>query len=206
MLLAYYGEAGGLSADISALSEYRRERINAMKAPLKKQQGICAELLLYEALKKAAPDIAPPPEISVNEHGKPYLKDGGVFFSLSHSENLSFCAVSELELGADVQQVRPYDRRLMLRFFTAGERKYIESCPDMDCAFTRVWALKESYIKAVGLGLSIPLSSFDLCPKGELMSEIDGHYFWHWQTEGCIFAICVKNGSTEPDIFKKIDL
>lgn len=206
MLLSYYCEADRLSVDISTLSEYRRKRINAAKAPLKKRQGICAELLLYEALKKAAPDIALPPEISVNEYGKPYLKDSGVFFSLSHSEKLALCTVSEHELGADVQQIRPYDRRLALRFFTAGEREYIGSCQDMDRAFTRVWALKESYIKAVGLGLSIPLFSFDLCPKGQFMPQIANYSLWHHETEGYIFALCVKNGTAKPDEFQKIDL
>lgn len=206
MLLAYYCEADRLNADAYALSEYRRKRINVTKVPIKKQQGICAELLLYEALKKAAPEIALPPEIGVNKHGKPYLKDGDMFFSLSHSGALAFCAVSEHELGADIQQIFPYDRRLALRFFTPGERKYIESCPDADSAFTRVWALKESYIKALGLGFSKPLSSFDLCPEGELMPEIKEHCFWHREADCCIFALCVKNASAEPDEFSKIAL
>lgn len=205
MLLAYYGAVEALSADAAAVSEYRRARINAAKTPIKKQQGLGAELLLYKALKKAAPGMALPPEISVNEYGKPYLKNGGAFFSLSHSDELSFCALSEHELGADVQQVRPYDSRLAKRFFTAGELGYIESAADRDRAFTHVWALKESYIKAVGLGLKMPLSSFDLCPDGELLIEIDGYSLWHCEAEGYVFAICVKNGSAEPDEFKKIN-
>lgn len=205
MLLAYYGAAQALSADAAAVSEYRRERINAAKIPIKKQQGICAELLLYQALKKAAPGVALPPEISVNEYGKPYLKNGEAFFSLSHSDELSFCALSERELGADVQRVRPYDSRLAQRFFSPGELGYILSEANRDRAFTRVWALKESYIKAVGLGLKMPLSSFDLCPDGELITDIEGYSLWHCEAEGYVFAICVKNGSAVPDEFKKIN-
>lgn len=204
MLLAYYGAVDALSTDFACLSEYRRERINAAKIPIKKQQGICAELLLYQALKKAAPGVALPPEISVNEYGKPYLKNGNIFFSLSHSENLAFCALSEHELGADVQRVQPYDRRLAMRFFTSGEIRYIECCPDMDRAFIRVWTLKESYIKAVGLGLNIPLSSFDLCPEGEILPEIKEYSLWHQEAEGYIFAICAKNGTAKPDEFGKL--
>lgn len=206
MLLAYYGAVDALKTGIEGLSKYRQERLSAAKVQIKKQQGIGAELLLYKALEKAVPGMALPPEISVNEYGKPYLEKSDVFFSLSHSGKLAFCAVSGHELGADVQQAGSYDSRLAKRFFTAGEIKYIESCPDMDMAFARVWALKESYIKAVGMGLGMPLNSFDICPEGECLSEIMEYSFWHHEAEGCVFAICVKNGAAKPDEFIELRL
>lgn len=208
MLLAYYARADRLSAEPSRLPElsgYRRGRMAAAKVPLKKQQGVCAELLLYEALKKAAPGAQLPPEIAVNENGKPFLAGLSLRFSLSHSGELAFCAVSDDEIGADVQKISAYDPRLAQRFFAAGERACIEAASDRDRAFTRIWALKESYIKALGLGLSAPLGSFDLCPEGEFLPAMAGFGFWHAEAEGCVFALCAKNGSAQPDEFVELN-
>ena len=38
--------------------------------------------------------------------GKPYLKSNRAYFSISHSGNLVICAVSDVEIGADVQQIK----------------------------------------------------------------------------------------------------
>lgn len=209
MLLAYYGDVCRVSADLSVLptlSEYRLARLKGTKPLPKKQQGICAELLLYAALRKAAPGIFLPPDIAADEHGKPYLRGSNLFFSLSHSGKFAFCALSDSELGADVQLISRYDPALVSRFFAAGERKYIEKSTDRDLAFTRVWAMKESYIKALGMGLSTPLSSFDVCIDGEPCRHLGAYSFWHTEAEGCVFSLCVKKSDAMPEAFEKLEI
>ena len=40
------------------------------------------------------------------ENGKPYT-DEGIYFSLSHTEGFTVCAVSDSEVGADTEKIRP---------------------------------------------------------------------------------------------------
>lgn len=106
-----------------------------------------------------------------NEHGKPRLSgDGsGPRFNLSHSHELALLAVaSELELGVDIEYLKASakDERLAVakRFFAAAEYAALRKLPDelIAPAFFACWTRKEAYIKLHGLGLSLPLSKFNV--------------------------------------------
>ena len=127
-----------------------------------RKQSICAELLLRYALRECGYAANSPLQIETGEYGKPYLKTGDCCFSLSHSEQAVLCAVSDTECGADIQQIRPVDRALVERYYAPEEKQAVFSADDPDEAFTAIWARKESYIKASGLGLRIPLPSFSV--------------------------------------------
>lgn len=86
-------------------------------------------------------------------------------FNISHTEGLVLVALSDRgEIGVDVESLsRRIDIHLAERYFAKPEVDYINSWHDFHCrsmAFIKVWTLKESFVKATGLGLSIPLSSF----------------------------------------------
>lgn len=83
----------------------------------------------------------------------------GCHFNLSHAGDYAAAVFDEGEVGIDVEQVRRVNVNVMRRQFTAEENAYLLSEPD---AFLRLWTRKESYCKAVGEGLHLPLSSFDV--------------------------------------------
>ncbi len=95
--------------------------------------------------------------------GKPYLENiPGVYFNISHTSGLVVCGIDEREIGIDVEQLRPYDRRLMQRICTEEEIAYIcggnrEEEQAQNERFFRIWTLKESYLKATGQGLAVPM-------------------------------------------------
>jgi len=101
-------------------------------------------------------------------YGKPSLEGGGrLQFNLSHSGNLGIAGISlGRDVGIDVERTRLPDRveELVRTIFSRRERLEFESLKNEDVcgAFFRGWTRKEAYIKGRGLGLSIPLASFDV--------------------------------------------
>ncbi|UOF91131.1 4'-phosphopantetheinyl transferase superfamily protein [Fodinisporobacter ferrooxydans] len=69
-----------------------------------------------------------------------------------------------LLIGIDVERIRPIDLNIARRFFSPVEQRDLSMQPD-DAKleyFFDLWTLKESYVKAKGNGLSIPLHSFSI--------------------------------------------
>jgi 4'-phosphopantetheinyl transferase len=100
--------------------------------------------------------------------GKPALEgDDMARFNLAHSHDLALLAVAEgRELGIDLEQIRPMAdaERIIERFFSMRERAAFLGLPgpDRPVAFFRGWTRKEAYLKAIGLGFSMPLDRFDV--------------------------------------------
>ena len=104
-------------------------------------------------------------EFGKGEYGKPFAKNLNVEFSVSHSDNLVVCAVSDCPIGIDVEKIRPIDLNIAEEFCSEGELEYIFggdrkevgylACGE-DEALTRffeIWTAKEAYSKFTGRGL-----------------------------------------------------
>jgi 4'-phosphopantetheinyl transferase len=106
---------------------------------------------------------------SYSPHGKPSLQSNAddIRFNLSHSNGLAVCAVTRgREIGIDLEKIR-HDieiEELAQRFFSGYEFDALRALAPEDRipAFYRIWTCKEAFVKAQGLGLSRPLSSFDM--------------------------------------------
>jgi phosphopantetheinyl transferase len=73
--------------------------------------------------------------------------------------------VDRREIGVDVEFVRPMSNLedIAASVYTPGELASLLQAQGeaRERLFFRYWTRKESYIKAIGKGLSIPLNSFD---------------------------------------------
>jgi len=89
--------------------------------------------------------------------GKPYL-DGtsGLRFNMTHSGEWVLLAVSgRREVGVDVEKVEERLAPLVLRYFTAAERRLLTGTgPPRAAAAARLWTRKEACVKAAGSGCS----------------------------------------------------
>ena len=105
-------------------------------------------------------------QLTVGSHGRPELsKRRGLSFNLSHSRDRVVIAVTHAGiLGVDVEYAARQRRveRLIARYFSEREQSALLALPESSrlARFYSLWALKEAYIKARGLGLAIPLSDF----------------------------------------------
>ncbi len=106
------------------------------------------------------------PEVAALPPGAPDLR-----FNLSHTNGLVACAVTVgRDIGIDVEYVhRSLTHDVAERFFSPQEVLDLRALPseEQDVVFFDYWTLKESYIKARGLGLTLPLRHFTfLRPPG----------------------------------------
>lgn len=99
-------------------------------------------------------------------HGKPEIVDFPMYFSLSHSGDYVLCAVSDREVGADIQKLQAAGfSKLASRFFTEAEYQTLEKCVDeaeRQKLFFRLWTKKEAYGKLTGQGVAAILNR-DVC-------------------------------------------
>ena len=86
-------------------------------------------------------------EIGILPSGKPHFKNSPLFFSISHSENVVAVAISEREVGVDVEKLRNVRKGVANRFFTGSEAEYAGSDAER---FFEIWTKKEAYAKAKG--------------------------------------------------------
>ncbi|MGW5982737.1 4'-phosphopantetheinyl transferase family protein [Bacillus mycoides] len=100
--------------------------------------------------------------LKYNTYGKPYIEEDPAFFNLSHSGKWVVAVIDHKENGIDVQEIGKVDMNVAKNFFL--QREYLELMQLEGEAranlFYELWTLKESYIKTIGKGLSIPLNSF----------------------------------------------
>lgn len=106
---------------------------------------------------------------SKNQYGRPEIVASGgmprIRFNISHTNGLVICGVVlEQDIGVDVENVERSGVAMEIpqKFFSCWEVEDLYSLPTskMQDRFFHYWTLKESYIKARGMGLYIPLQQF----------------------------------------------
>ncbi len=118
-------------------------------------------------------------ELEKEELGKPFLKNyPQVHFNISHGKDMVVCGVGTSPLGVDVEAIRPVKRSMSRRVLTPGEQIFLEESEKNGGEngwyrdFFRLWTLKESYVKAVGKGLSIDFTTLEfILTEGKKKSE-----------------------------------
>lgn len=109
--------------------------------------------------------------IVTNKYGKPSFKECNIEFNVSHSSEYVVCAIDSVPIGIDIEKIIPVQPSI-ISMFTSSEKDYILSQDDFLSAFFRIWTLKESYIKAIGTGLSTPLNHFSVIKNGDVIPTI----------------------------------
>lgn len=115
-------------------------------------------------------------EVAVTDRGKPYFADGGPYFSISHTKSRVFCALSDVPVGVDAEEVdRDIDLRLAGKILSAGELERFEKAPDKRLTLLKLWVLKEALAKATGEGLRGYPNKTDFLPDDPRLFFADGH-------------------------------
>lgn len=117
-----------------------RERL-AQKAPMKRDDSLCAYAALHFALHDLR-DWETLPDMAYSEHGKPYFPaHPDVSFSLSHSGGCVLVGVHDRPLGVDIERLRPVRAERLRRVLGA----------ETELDFWQRWTEYESRCKRRGI-------------------------------------------------------
>ena len=122
----------------SWLAPEKRQRINRLPEKMR-LLSLCADGLAREMLAEKG-NLAPQEiTFTYTENDKPLTQD--TFFSVSHSGDIVGCAVSDREVGLDVERIRAVPRRLGRKL--AGQWQTEDD-------FWQLWTSREAAIKCRG--------------------------------------------------------
>lgn len=114
------------------------------------------------------------PPILIGEWGKPYFDGSDLHFSISHTKNHAFCALSDGPVGIDAEEAdRNISLRLAPKILSPGEMARFDGSREM---LLRFWVLKEAEVKRTGRGLQGYPNHTDFDPHDPRIQIIDGCY------------------------------
>ncbi|EDK33778.1 4'-phosphopantetheinyl transferase family protein [Clostridium kluyveri] len=157
------------------VSKNKRERIKKFMFQQDSLRCLFGALLSRYAICKISNYKNDELKFNVNSYNKPFLiKPNSLYFNTSHSGRWVVCAVANNPVGIDVEYIKSIDFDIAKTFFTKEE--YInlmnQDIKNQKRYFYLMWTLKESYVKADGRGLSLPLNSFSIDIKNDEISII----------------------------------
>ena len=155
------------------LPDWRREKADRIR-PLEGKMQSAGAWILYQQMRKY------------------YELSDQMPYNLSHSGKYALCSVStqpDAQVGCDVEMIKENKLRLAERYFCPGEVAWIQSH----------WVLKESFIKAIRLGMKQDLCEFEIAldePEARLVRQPDAfpekYYYQEYRTDAgdARIAVC----------------
>lgn len=122
-----------------------------------------AKELLQKGLREQLGDKKFVPNVKLRLDGKPYLENSKLYFNISHSQQYVICAISDEEVGIDIQYHKKKDvDTVARRMMSASEWQAYQETSAKAKFFYDLWAKKESFLKFTGKGLSVDLRLLDI--------------------------------------------
>ena len=117
----------------------------------------------------------PLPPILTTDRGKPCFVGSSLHFSISHSKNHAFCALSEHNIGIDAEELdRDVNLCLAEKMLSPAEKGRFDAAQDKHRALLTFWVLKEASVKLTGEGLRGYPNHTNFSLDDPRVTEIDG--------------------------------
>lgn len=190
---------------LKLVSTQKRERIKRYRFFDDAKRSLYADLLIRylicEQLKVKNSRL----KFEQNNYGKPLLVEPcGIHFNISHAGDWVVAVTDDNPIGIDIEKIGCADYTIAEKFFS--KKEYIDLMSKDDDEkndyFYILWTLKESYIKALGQGLSIPLNAFSFSVINEEIKLIhkgvnnNFSFFKHKIDEKHILSVCCQHQSS----------
>lgn len=178
MLIYYFNDFDSVSEEtveqlINMMPAQQTELVRSIKSPAHRREQTLGYVMLILALQRQMSAIrrrtiiikqvpnssfflshTAVPHWGFGEHGKPYLTNyPDIHFNISHCDKAIAVAVSNHEVGVDVEGRRHFSESLLQRAMNDEEQAAIHKSGDPEMEFAKIWTRKEAYFKWTGTGI-----------------------------------------------------
>ena len=174
MIKVAYLDVGdlNLSEAYVLLPKTRKDKVDRFRFDKDKKLSAGAYLLLDKMLEE---ENINKPDFKIGKYGKAYVSNHeNIHFNLSHSGKMVLCAISDKEVGVDIEYIDPtIDLNIAKHYFYNSEYENIMNSKNRPDEFFNYWVLKESYMKYTGLGMNLKLDSFEIMIEDKIKLKND---------------------------------
>ncbi|MDB6096738.1 MAG: phosphopantetheine-protein transferase [Francisellaceae bacterium] len=152
---------------INNLSLDELDRLKKISFPKHKEMFIISRGVLKDLIARYLNISVKNIFLSFNEYGKPFLKYHNLYFNVSHTKGcLLYAFCLKTSVGIDIEKRETITDILSLATLFFSENEYLRFLEldnsEKPLAFYRCWTRKESYLKAIGIGLSFPMNQIEV--------------------------------------------
>jgi len=189
------------------VSDEKAKKIQRFKNIKDKSRSLVGDLLLrYIIMSKV--DIANREIIfTFNDYGKPILNNySHIHFNLSHAGNWVVVAFDSNKVGIDIEYKRPINLSSFKSIFSEQEYEQLKNLniDQQMHSFYKLWTIKESYVKMIGEGLSMPLNNIEI--ENHNCTINNNSYFKNYEIDKDHFISCSATHFHFPDVIQDIKL
>lgn len=173
------------------LDSCKKEQIEKVADPLSKKQTIVGNVLLKWLLSTVTKRSVVEIVLTYGAFGKPSYPLFGI--SLAHSSHWVFAAISDKNVGIDVEYPTEITHAVIEKVCTKNEIKQLEvlDCSEKKIRFMEFWTKKEALSKYDGRGLMIGFSNYDVSQTKMTIAKsslIFSTFVWDYQLRGAVCA------------------
>jgi 4'-phosphopantetheinyl transferase len=195
----------GLDRLLALLDTRTHARIERLGRLEDRSLRAAAHVLLRSILAQSL-NVAPGRiRIATTPYGKPYVPNVRDFhFNLAHAGDWAVCATDTRPIGVDVEAVRPLELEAAEHMLSREEYRDLlrQQRPKRLRQFYELWTLKESYVKALGVGFRIAPQSFTLRIQGRGAialsgpNAVSGYHFQQYDiAQNHLVAVCATHAA-----------
>lgn len=164
-----------LEGFLGCLTPARRSGVLKKKTERDRINALLSRLLMLSEIESRTGIKQAKLEFTHGAHGKPYIKNSPLQFSLSHTKNAICLAFSEDgEIGVDIERrdraIKPENYK---RVLCDEELAAVENGE----SFIRFWVQKEAFLKRLGLGISRDLRGVNTLTLPNTTATECGDYY-----------------------------
>lgn len=175
-----------------SINKERKIKVENYRNIEDKRNSILGFLLLKYGLKHEYGINLQMLEWNYTKYGKPYFSEyPNIFFNISHSGEFIVCAIDQEKIGIDIQKI--IDSKFLGVadvVCSINEKEKILYSIKPEKILTRYWALKESFIKAIGTGMTDTMYNINFANKDEKFFEYKNKYFSVFEKYDCVLSVC----------------